>query len=590
MLAAGHQEENVKKLRIAEDLALPLQIVTARVGILGETGSGKTTTASVLVEQLLAANLPTSIIDPTDAWWGLKSSKNGKAEGFPVTVLGGDHGDVPLEETAGAVIADLVAAEAPPLVLSLSHFTKAAMRRFLADFAERLFLKNRRALHLVWDEADEAAPQNPMKMKGGGERLFGAIDTIVRRGRIRGLGVTMISQRSAEISKSILSQCAVLVAHRASHPTDVDPVLDWMKHHAKARLAEVASTIAELQDGEAWVMSPKLLRVFDRYQIRDRETFNSSATPEPGEEPVVPKRLAKPDLAVLQEKMRDTIERAKANDPAALRRALAEKDRRLADLESSVRRLAVAPPAKEKRVEVPVLKDAQIARLEKAANQAEHAADVCQRIADGIRLDLARAHAPPLVAAPRPAAPIPPARRLIAAAPAPRAAPGRRPADGEPSLRRGERLILEVLARSRPARRSRAQLGTLAGFTPSGGTFGTYWGVLKRYGFVEEGRDGLASITDAGLAAIGEAADAPPQTREEVIETWRRALRAGERAMLDALLAAPAGLSREQLGAQTGFAASGGTFGTYLGVLRRNGLAEVDGDLVRPGDAILSVE
>lgn len=107
-------------------------------------------------------------------------------------------------------------------------------------------------------------------------------------------------------------------------------------------------------------------------------------------------------------------------------------------------------------------------------------------------------------------------------------------------LRKGERRMLEVLARSHPARRSRAQIGTLAGFTPSGGTFRTYWGTLRRSGF----------------AHLGEAPRAP-LSRDETLAMWRSALRAGERSMLDVLVETTA---------------SGGTFSTYLGTLRRNGL------------------
>jgi len=52
--------------------------------------------------------------------------------------------------------------------------------------------------------------------------------------------------------------------------------------------------------------------------------------------------------------------------------------------------------------------------------------------------------------------------------------------------------------------------------------------------------------------------------------------------MLDALVAIyPGEVSRAELAARAGFPPSGGTFGAYLGTLRRNGLAEVDGDGVR---------
>jgi hypothetical protein len=68
---------------------------------------------------------------------------------------------------------------------------------------------------------------------------------------------------------------------------------------------------------------------------------------------------------------------------------------------------------------------------------------------------------------------------------------------------------------------------------------------------------------------------------------WRQALRAGEWRMLEALVAVyPDALSREELGEQTGFTLTGGTFGTYLGTLRRNGLIEVQGQDLRASDTL----
>jgi uncharacterized protein len=585
MIAAVQQENDVKMIRIAKGLQLPVRVVTEKIGILGATGSGKTTTASVLVEELLRAQLPVATIDPTDAWWGLGSSKDGKAEGFPVTVLGGDHGHAPLEETAGAVIADLLADSAPPLVISLAHFTKGAMRRFLADFAERLYLKNRRALHLVWDEADEAAPQNPAKMKGG-ERLYGAIDQIVRRGRIRGLGVTMISQRSAEISKSILSQCSVLIAHRASHPTDLDPILDWMKGNAKDRIEEVRSTISKLKNGEAWVMSPELLGVFDRYAIRDRETFNSSATPAPGEEAVVPRRLAKPDLALLQEKMRDTIERAKANDPAALRRRISELERDIA------RKPAAAPPApaKVERVEVPVVKGAELKRLETLTERLLAAQDRLAQAQQAIVTEVgtlagrilslnrgAVAHA-----APRAAAPALPARRPIPAVPPPRAAAPRAPGGSAPEgdLGKGELRILAAAAQH-PEGVTREQLTVLTGYKRS--SRDTYLQRLRARGLIEDGE--RIRATAEGVAALGPAFE-PLPTGAALLEHWLGRLPVGERVVLEVVVAGyPDAVDRQRISEATSYQRS--SRDTYLQRLRsRQLVVEAGRGQVRASDTL----
>ncbi len=57
--------------------------------------------------------------------------------------------------------------------------------------------------------------------------------------------------------------------------------------------------------------------------------------------------------------------------------------------------------------------------------------------------------------------------------------------------------------------------------------------------------------------------------------------------MLEALVHVyPEALPREALGERTGYTASGGIFGPYLGVLRRNGLIEVNGGQVRARETL----
>lgn len=128
-------------------------------------------------------------------------------------------------------------------------------------------------------------------------------------------------------------------------------------------------------------------------------------------------------------------------------------------------------------------------------------------------------------------------------------------------------------------RTTKAQAGTLTGFKTSGGTWATYIGALRRAGFLEV-VDGLFVVTDAGLAAAG-ADTSSPMSTDEVLDLWRKALKKGARDMLDVLVDAyPTAVARGDLAARLSMAESGGTFNTYLGTLRRNGLADVADGLV----------
>ena len=137
-----------RKLKIAEDFSLPVDAVTQTFAVLAKRGAGKTYTALVMVEEFFKAHLHTVVVDPVGVCWGLRVAADGKSPGLPIVILGGDHADVPLESTAGEIIADLIVEDRVSCVIDLSLFRKGEQKRFMADFLERLYQRNREPLHL----------------------------------------------------------------------------------------------------------------------------------------------------------------------------------------------------------------------------------------------------------------------------------------------------------------------------------------------------------------------------------------------------------------------------------------------------------
>jgi hypothetical protein len=361
-------------LHIAENLSLPLDAVTQTFAILAKRGVGKTYTASVMTEEMLKASLQVVVIDPVGVWWGLRAGADKKSEGLEIIVMGGPHADVPLEPTAGEVTADFVVDSGRSVLLDLSGFRKGDMIRFMTAFAETLYRKNRAPLHLMVDEADAFAPQKTMHGEGA-ERLLGAMEDIVRRGRARGLGVTLVTQRAAVLNKNVLTQIEVLVALRTIAPQDREAIDAWIHVHGTPKQREkLMESLPSLPIGTAWFWSPGWLDLFRQVKVRKRETFDSSATPKVGQKLDAPKKLKPVDLEALREKMAATIEQAKANDPRELREQIGELQRQVKILEDT----KPAPKVETKRVEVPVLKDAQLKRAEKILDRLDDA--ICKVI------------------------------------------------------------------------------------------------------------------------------------------------------------------------------------------------------------------
>lgn len=582
------------KLRLSPDVTLPTDAVTQTFAVLGKRGSGKTNTASVLAEQLIEAGLPVVYVDPIGVTWGLRHSRDGKSPGLPVIILGGEHADVPLEETGGAVIADFVIEHRQPVVLDLGLFSKGAQRRFMVDFAERLYLKNRDALHVMLDECDTFVPQ---RIDHGGERLVGAINDLVRKGRARGLGVTLISQRPALVSKDVLTQVETLIAHRMTGPQDRDAIERWIEHNADRDGTDVLASLQTLGDGDAWVWSPSWLKKMVRTHINLRETFDSSATPKAGARVTAPKHAAEVDLGELRDKLAATIEKAKADDPRVLRG-------RVQELEKQLKRAFAASeaPAFSKTVEVPILSKEQVRLLEDLRGEvvgirAGAIVKLDDRVSEMVRfygdlktgmLEMAD-RVEKLVAKlsveghvvnaydlrwskknrkdlkPPPAVTNGAAHRPVAAG------------SGEP-MSGGRRRILLALARHGAC--SKGKLAVLTRYASNGGGFNNNLSALRTAGHIA-GNDPL-EITDDGFRVLGRF-DPLPEDADALFTEWMQhpELNRSHREIMRTLKGSLAPMTKEEIArlCDPPYEPGGGGFNNALSRLRTLGVIEGKGDI-----------
>lgn len=552
------------ELRVANSLSLDLDAVTKTFAILAQRRKGKTYTASIVAEELVKAGQPWVALDPTGAWWGLRAGADGSTKGgLPVYVFGGQHGDLPLERTAGKVIADLVVDEPRFYVLDLSAFeSKEAERQFATDFAERLYRRKAKKpdpLHLFVDEADVFVPQRIPK---GDPRMVGAFEAIVRRGGIRGIGTTLISQRAAVVNKNVLEQIDVLIVLRIVGPNDQKAIKAYIEAHgSEEERAELMGSLASLKLGEAWIWEPgSEPALFERTQIRERHTYNSSATPKAGEAPSGPVQLAGIDLDSLRGQIEATVEKAKAEDPKELRKELRERD---AEIKRLAREIEGRPEPEPTRVEVPVLANGSVEELHTAV-------DSLAEIAAGIRSGLAKISA----------AKVPMSRaRPTAARPAPTAAVD--PAgdvDGGFKFDKATRAILTVLVQY-PQGRDKRQLGLLAGYSPKGGGFNNALSRLRTAGLITAGGDPIRA-TEGAADLLGDVEPLP--TGADLLNYWLARLGKAEREILIVLWNAEgAELTKEEVAERTesGYAPTGGGFNNAISALRTRELIEGRGAL-----------
>ncbi|HOD73043.1 MAG TPA: DUF87 domain-containing protein [Candidatus Bipolaricaulis anaerobius] len=290
-------------LNLGPELTVPLEEVVGQcVAILGIRGSGKSNTAGVIFEELLEAHYPLSLIDIDGEYFGLK-------EKYEVLVVGGgDHADVELSMATVGEVANLSLHEGVPVILDVSDMLGGEREAVVFDYLTRLWsLAGRlRTPYLIGiEECHEFIPQ------GVRTRLKDVIARIALRGRKRGLGAVVISQRSAKVEKDVLTQAGMLFLHRVVHEADMrvyGELLPWRKPEAK-------EIVSHLGIGECIFLSGTVAR---KVKVRLRTTFHGGYTPSfcPVESPKL--RQVRGRLLEALARAQDAASRPPAEAPAPL--------------------------------------------------------------------------------------------------------------------------------------------------------------------------------------------------------------------------------------------------------------------------------
>lgn len=562
-------------LHVGPGFDLPLEAVTETFALLAVGRAGKSNAAVVMAEEMYKNGLPWVAIDPKGDWWGMRSDATGRKPGLPIPIFGGLHGDLPLEAESGKFIAELVDTFNLTCILDVSDFpSKASQMRFLTEFAQTLYRLHARSLqprHIFLEEADEYLPQF---VRGEQAKCVNAWTLIVKRGRQRGLGCSIISQRSASVNKDVLSQAQTLFALRTTGANDRKAIRGWIDYYDESK--EIIDDLPRLSSGTAWVVSPQWLQIAAKYKFRRRETFDSGATPEVGKKRKVA-TLADIDLGSLETQMAASIERAQEDDPKLLRKKIADLEHQLKTfkpvetietVEIEVEKIVEVVPEWTKTIEIDLQKI-----LDEVVKENAHLFSSPRR--PGLRkVDHQQSGQRRVANTPDPEV------NKTGAPPAPRTFNR-----NDITLGKCEKAILNVLYQYRPYGRSRQQVATLSRYSNRSSGFSNSLSRLRTVGFITGGKTDL-QITETGVLAIDEISS-PLPSGPELLQHWMQRLGKCEKAILQTLVDVwPKSMTKYNIANATDYSVTSSGFANSLSKLR--GLELIDGRIDIKADDTLA--
>lgn len=267
---------------------LPEDALVRSFAAFGVRGAGKTNCVKVLAEEFFRLGLPWIIYDPPGVHWGLRAGKNGSPDGgISAVVIGGKHGDLPIDKDRGAQIAEALLEDNYCAVLDFHGESKTTQRKFLTTFSLRLLETNPSVpRHIFLEEAADFCPQKAKFAITA--QCKEAVERLVRQGRNYGYGVTMINQRPATLDKDVLSQAESLFIFRLIHKLDRKACVDWLETQfmeegkdpkdAQKEAWKLVNLLPALPSGTCYFWSPNWRSEFTKVRLREGQTFHPGAT------------------------------------------------------------------------------------------------------------------------------------------------------------------------------------------------------------------------------------------------------------------------------------------------------------------------
>jgi hypothetical protein len=246
-----------------------------RLTIIGRSGSGKTNTLLVIAQELAAAGIPFTFIDPNRQADRLKDD-------LPVLHVGRralSHFEITVDNAAE--LGRLCARDRLCAVLDLSWYkdtdTNPERQTVLAAYLDALWdvqfrTEPAQPYVLLIDEAHEFAPQTTVTPTS--ELLI----DIAKRGRFTGLSLLVATQRPASLTKDVFNQTSAFVLHSVWATHDVAPFAKMTPFSDKELLSKVKKAPrgqALVIGTEEWIGGEEYLTV----QIRPAFTSSENAQP-----------------------------------------------------------------------------------------------------------------------------------------------------------------------------------------------------------------------------------------------------------------------------------------------------------------------
>jgi hypothetical protein len=524
------------------------ELIGSHLGVVANSGGGKSGLLRRLLETT-AGRVQQIILDGEDEFYTLR-------ERHEFVIAGGEGGDIPAPLASAESLALGALTHGFSLIAQLNDLGPDGAPEFVGRFLTALVNAPRDLWHpvlVVVDEVQRFAP------RVGTTEATEGIRALLFQGRKRGFTAVIAGTKFTEIDPGVRGMVNNWMLGRVGQAVDRNTMAEQLGFTAK----EGRDRLRGIEKRQFYAMGEALTREPTLFRVADVETTPVHAGQAKVPTPPAPEALRE-ILAGLTAAPTDAAEGAAipSGGSAAIAPITDAERAELVDLRRERDHWTIERAKGQRQL------DALIAE---GRALRDCAARIVEAAADMARIRPALDDAPPQISIPsEPAEQSPP----VDARPQPAArAPSQATRGGHISVGPVSAPIMKLLnavawwnAFGLEAPTSN-QVGFIADYAPTGGTFKRYRGDARTRGLISYPGDGRLALTDEGRK-IAQGPDAPP-TIAALHAAVRENLDAPLVKLLDPILTAyPRAIAADEVGRWAGHEASGGTFKRYRGTLK----------------------
>lgn len=218
------------------------KLAQTRMLVQASSGGGKSYLVRHIFEQV-ADRMPSIIIDPEGEFYTIREKCS--------MILVGSDGEIRIDpKTAGHVARGLLE-QSCSAIIDLSDLPQRHHTQYVADFIRSVMSAPRKLWHptlIAIDEAHRFCPEGGKQSESGD-----AIKDLASRGRKRGYGVMLLTQRISKVSKDAVAECSNQFIGLTTLDIDIKRAADMLGMSARD-----AQVLRDLKPGEWFAHGPAL--------------------------------------------------------------------------------------------------------------------------------------------------------------------------------------------------------------------------------------------------------------------------------------------------------------------------------------------